>query len=80
MDLGQFDLIVVGAGVFGLTVAERAAQGLGLKVCVLEATAGADEPVPVRPAAKGWPALTMSTLVCDVAVPKSVVPVSSSFG
>lgn len=35
MDIDGFDLIVVGAGFFGATVAERAAA-LGLKVCVLD--------------------------------------------
>jgi len=34
--LKNADLIVVGAGFFGLTIAERAAQNLGIKVCVLE--------------------------------------------
>src|SRR3954468_24771536 len=36
MDFEEFDLIVVGAGFFGLTIAERAANVLGRKVCVLE--------------------------------------------
>lgn len=36
MDLSPFDLIVVGSGFYGLTIAERAAADLGLKVCVLE--------------------------------------------
>jgi UDP-galactopyranose mutase len=36
MYLEDFDLIVVGAGVFGLTIAERTANLLGPKVCVLE--------------------------------------------
>ncbi len=36
MSLKDFDLIVVGAGFFGLTIAERAANLLGRKVCVLE--------------------------------------------
>lgn len=36
MDLSSFDLIVVGAGFFGATVAERAAAELGRKVCVLD--------------------------------------------
>jgi UDP-galactopyranose mutase len=36
LDLGGFDLIVVGAGFYGLTVAERAANDLGLRVCVLD--------------------------------------------
>ena len=30
------DLVVVGSGLFGLTVAERAAQDLGLKVVILD--------------------------------------------
>jgi len=33
---GDPDLIVVGSGLFGLTVAERAATELGLRVLVLE--------------------------------------------
>jgi UDP-galactopyranose mutase len=36
MDLSVFDVIVVGAGFFGATVAERAANVLGRKVCVLD--------------------------------------------
>ena len=36
MQLKDYDLIVVGAGFFGLTIAERAASQLGRKVCVLE--------------------------------------------
>jgi UDP-galactopyranose mutase len=32
----DYDLIVVGAGFFGLTIAERAANLLGRKVCILE--------------------------------------------
>ncbi len=36
MDLEDFDLVVVGAGVFGLTIAERTANLLGRKVCVLD--------------------------------------------
>ncbi len=32
----QADLVVVGAGLFGLTIAERAANELGLKVVVLD--------------------------------------------
>lgn len=36
MDLSAFDLIVVGAGFFGATIAERAASQLGCKVCVLD--------------------------------------------
>lgn len=36
MDLSQFDLVVVGAGFYGATLAERAAADLGRKVCVLE--------------------------------------------
>jgi UDP-galactopyranose mutase len=36
MDLRQFDLVVVGAGFFGATIAERAAAELGRRVCVLE--------------------------------------------
>ncbi len=36
MNLRDYDLIVVGAGFFGLTIAERAAKVLGRKVCVIE--------------------------------------------
>ena len=36
MELGDYDLIVAGAGFYGLTIAERAANELGRKVCVLE--------------------------------------------
>ncbi|MFZ1414164.1 MAG: UDP-galactopyranose mutase [Defluviicoccus sp.] len=36
MDLSPFDVVVVGAGFFGATIAERAARELGLKVCILE--------------------------------------------
>ncbi len=36
MELGDYDLIVAGAGFYGLTIAERAANDLGRKVCVLE--------------------------------------------
>lgn len=36
MHLKDYDLVVVGAGFFGLTIAERAASQLGRKVCVLE--------------------------------------------
>ena len=36
MDLSPFDVVVVGAGFFGVTIAERAARELALKVCVLE--------------------------------------------
>ncbi|MER5670630.1 UDP-galactopyranose mutase [Pseudonocardia alni] len=35
-DLSSYDLIVVGSGFFGLTVAERVADGLGKRVLVLE--------------------------------------------
>ena len=34
--LGQAQLVVVGSGFFGLTIAERCATELGLKVLVLE--------------------------------------------
>jgi UDP-galactopyranose mutase len=34
--LQDFDLVVVGAGFYGLTLAERAANVLGKKVCILE--------------------------------------------
>jgi UDP-galactopyranose mutase len=36
MDLSPYDVVVVGAGFFGATIAERVARGLGRKVCVLE--------------------------------------------
>ena len=36
MDFADFDLVVVGSGFFGLTVAERTASQLGKKVIVLE--------------------------------------------
>lgn len=36
MDVSPFDVVIVGAGFFGATIAERAARELGLKVCVLE--------------------------------------------
>jgi len=36
MELGDYDLIVAGAGFYGLTIAERAANELGRKVCVVE--------------------------------------------
>ncbi|MFV3076336.1 UDP-galactopyranose mutase [Niveispirillum fermenti] len=36
MDFDGFDLIVVGSGFFGTTIAERAARELGLKVAVLD--------------------------------------------
>ena len=36
MSAGGHDLVVVGSGLFGLTVAERAATELGLRVLVLE--------------------------------------------
>jgi UDP-galactopyranose mutase len=36
VDLRNFDMVVVGAGFYGLTLAERAANVLGRKVCVLE--------------------------------------------
>ncbi|MBA3905479.1 MAG: UDP-galactopyranose mutase [Pseudonocardiales bacterium] len=36
MDYAEYDLIVVGSGFFGLTVAERAASELGKRVLVLE--------------------------------------------
>ena len=35
-DFSGFDLIIVGSGFFGATIAERAASQLGLRVCVLE--------------------------------------------
>jgi UDP-galactopyranose mutase len=35
-DFSGFDLIVVGSGFFGATIAERSASQLGLRVCVLE--------------------------------------------
>src|SRR5258708_28823866 len=34
--VGQADLVVVGAGFYGLTIAERAATALGLRVAVLD--------------------------------------------
>src|SRR5260221_4079295 len=34
--LGQADLVIVGAGFYGLTIAERAANTLGLRVAVLD--------------------------------------------
>jgi UDP-galactopyranose mutase len=36
MQIEAFNLIVVGAGFFGATVAERAARELGLKICVID--------------------------------------------
>jgi UDP-galactopyranose mutase len=36
LDNAQYDLVVVGSGFFGLTVAERAASELGKRVLVLE--------------------------------------------
>ncbi|HVZ07711.1 UDP-galactopyranose mutase [Rhodopila sp.] len=36
MDFSAFDLIVVGSGFFGATLAERCAEALGLKICVIE--------------------------------------------
>jgi UDP-galactopyranose mutase len=36
MSLDSFDLVVVGSGFFGLTVAEQAAGRLGARVLVLE--------------------------------------------
>ena len=36
MELSGFDVIVVGSGFFGATIAERAASQLDLKVCVLD--------------------------------------------
>lgn len=36
MQLGSFDIVVVGAGFFGATIAQRSAAELGLKVCVLD--------------------------------------------
>ncbi|MFP5021065.1 UDP-galactopyranose mutase [Pseudonocardia phyllosphaerae] len=36
LDLDGYDLIVVGSGFFGLTIAERVAEGLGKRVLVLE--------------------------------------------
>jgi UDP-galactopyranose mutase len=36
MDLSPYDVVVVGAGFFGATIAERVARVLGRKVCVLE--------------------------------------------
>lgn len=36
VDFSSFDVVVVGAGFFGATIAERAANELGLKVCILE--------------------------------------------
>src|SRR6185312_4408323 len=35
-DFSAFDLVVVGSGFFGATIAERCASQLGLRVCVLE--------------------------------------------
>lgn len=35
-DFSTYDLIVVGSGFFGATIAERCASQLGLRVCVLE--------------------------------------------
>jgi UDP-galactopyranose mutase len=35
-DFSSFDIVVVGSGFFGATIAERCAAGLGLRVCVLE--------------------------------------------
>jgi UDP-galactopyranose mutase len=36
MSVGQADLVIVGSGFFGLTIAERAAEDLGLRVLILE--------------------------------------------
>jgi UDP-galactopyranose mutase len=36
MHLRDFDIVIVGAGFYGLTIVERAANVLGRKVCVLE--------------------------------------------
>jgi UDP-galactopyranose mutase len=36
MSVGQADLVIVGSGFFGLTIAERAAKDLGLRVLILE--------------------------------------------
>jgi UDP-galactopyranose mutase len=35
-DFSTFDLVIVGSGFFGATVAERCASELGLRICVLE--------------------------------------------
>lgn len=35
-DFSNYDLVVVGSGFFGLTIAERCASQLGMRVCVLE--------------------------------------------
>ena len=35
-DFGNYDVIVVGSGFFGATIAERCASQLGVRVCVLE--------------------------------------------
>ncbi|MBS0639456.1 MAG: UDP-galactopyranose mutase [Proteobacteria bacterium] len=35
-DFSAFDLVIVGSGFFGATIAERCATELGLKVCVIE--------------------------------------------
>ena len=35
-DFSSFDMVIVGSGFFGATIAERCATELGLKVCVLE--------------------------------------------
>ena len=36
MDFSQFDLVIVGAGFFGATIAERAAKTLGKKVLIID--------------------------------------------
>lgn len=36
LDFSGFDIVVIGSGFFGATIAERAADALDLKVCVLE--------------------------------------------
>ena len=35
-DFSQYDLVVVGSGFFGATIAERCASQLGMRVCVIE--------------------------------------------
>ena len=44
--LKSYDIVVVGAGFFGLTIAERAANVLGRKVCILERQARTSAATP----------------------------------
>ena len=68
------DLVVVGSGFFGLTIAERCATELGLKVLVLERRhhIGGHAYSEPAPETHGLPMPRATTAACEVMPPRVV--------